>query len=151
MLICEMAAFYRTKGISLLQARANLYEKYGVYLHVQKSFTCEGASGMQRMDEIMTNLRENVPQEIGGLNVISFDDYLASTSKDMILNTITKIQLPKSNVLTFTLEKGASIIFRPSGTEPKIKAYYTTIGETREVAEKLEAEMSDDFKRIIGF
>jgi len=151
MLICEMAAFYRTKGISLIQARANLYNKYGVYLHIQKSFTCEGASGMQRMSDILTNLRTNTPTEIGGLKVTSFDDYMASTSTDMDTKVSSKILLPKSDVLTFTLEKGASIIFRPSGTEPKIKAYYTTIGDTREEAEALEAKISESFKSIIGF
>ena len=67
MLICEMAAFYRTKGISLLQAREDMYKKYGNYLHSQKSFQCEGASGMERMKEIMTDLRANPPKAIGGL------------------------------------------------------------------------------------
>ena len=151
MLICEMAAFYRTKGISLIKARANLYEKYGIYLHAQKSFTCEGASGMQRMNEIMTKLRTDVPKEIGGLKVCVFEDYLTSVSTEIATNSTKTIHLPKSDALSFTLEKGASIVLRPSGTEPKIKAYYTTISDVRADAEVLEEKISESFKSIIGF
>ena len=151
MLICEMAAFYRTKGVSLLQAREDMYKKYGNYVHTQKSFTCEGASGMERMKEIMTSLRTDTPKTIGGLKVEAFADYLASEETDLETGAKTVITLPKSDVLAFKLEQGASVIIRPSGTEPKIKAYYTTIGETREDATKLEEIISEDFKRILGF
>lgn len=151
MLICEMADFYRTKGISLVEARKRLYEKYGVYYHTQKSFTCEGSSGMERMKEIMTMLREKVPATIGGLKVINFEDYIASTSKDIKTGKVTAIALPKSDVLTFKLENNASVIIRPSGTEPKIKAYYTTTGNTKEQAELFEIKISEDFKSILGF
>jgi phosphoglucomutase len=151
MLICEMAAFYRTKGISLLEAREAMYKEYGNYVHSQKSFQCEGASGMERMKEIMTGLRTNGPKEIGGLKVVSFADYIASEETDIATGEKTVLTLPKSDVLTFRLEQGASVVIRPSGTEPKIKAYYTTIGETREEAEKLEEVISDDFKSILGF
>lgn len=150
MLICEMAAFYRTKGISLLEAREAMYKEYGNYVHSQSSFQCEGASGMERMKEIMKNLRTNGPKAIGGLNVLSTADYVASeeTAAD---GTKTVLTLPKSDVLAFNLENGASVIIRPSGTEPKIKAYYTTIGETREDAEKLRDVIAEDFKSILGF
>ena len=151
MLICEMAAFYRTKGISLLKAREDLYAQYGNYLHSQKSFQCEGASGMERMKEIMTGLRTNVPTEIGGLKVLVFGDYMASQETELATGKKTEIKLPKSDVLAFRLEQGASVILRPSGTEPKIKAYYTTIGEKREDAEKLEEKIAEDFKAKIGF
>ncbi|MCM1382580.1 MAG: phospho-sugar mutase, partial [Muribaculaceae bacterium] len=151
MLICEMAAFYRTKGISLLQARENMYKKYGVYTHTQKSFTCEGASGMQKMKELMTMLRTDAPKAIGGLSVVRFDDYLDSTSADCKTGAKTKLTLPKSDVLTFALEGGASVIIRPSGTEPKIKAYYTTTGETKKEADSLGAKISEDFQKILGF
>ena len=151
MLICEMAAFYRTKGISLLQAREDMYNKYGNYLHTQKSFQCEGASGMERMKEIMTGLRADPPKTIGGLKVESVADYLASEETCIECGKKTVLTLPKSDVIAFKLEQGASVIIRPSGTEPKIKAYYTTIGDTREDAEKLEAVISDDFKKILGF
>ena len=151
MLICEMAAFYRTKGISLLQARENMYAKYGVYKHSQQSFTCEGASGMERMKEIMSDLRIRTPEEIGGLKVTRFDDYLASVSLDTATNDKTMLTLPKSDVLAFMLADGASVVIRPSGTEPKIKAYYTTTGKTQAEAEALEVKIADDFKKILGF
>ncbi len=151
MLICEMAAFYRTKGISLLKAREDLYAQYGNYLHSQKSFQCEGASGMERMKEIMTDLRTNVPTEIGGLKVLVFGDYMASEETELASGKKIVIDLPKSDVLAFRLEQGASVILRPSGTEPKIKAYYTTIGEKREDAEKLEEKIAEDFKAKLGF
>ncbi len=151
MLICEMAAFYRTKGISLIQARENMYKKYGVYVHTQSSFVCEGASGMQRMKEIMAGLRSDTPSVIGGLKVTRFDDYVAGTSVDTATGAKTMLTLPKSDVLTFKLENGASVIIRPSGTEPKIKAYYTTTGASRDEAAALEKTISADFAKILGF
>lgn len=151
MLICEMAAFYRTKGISLLQARENMYKKYGNYVHTQSSFVCEGASGMERMKEIMAGLRSNTPTEIGGLKITRFEDYAASTSIDTETGAKTMLTLPKSDVLTFKLTDGASVIIRPSGTEPKIKAYYTTIGKTKEEAAALEKTIAADFAKKLGF
>ena len=151
MLICEMAAFYRTKGITLLQAREELYKQYGNYMHSQESFQCEGASGMEKMKEIMAGLRANAPKEIGGLKTVSVADYAASEQTDCATGAKTVLTLPKSDVLAFNLEQGASVIIRPSGTEPKIKAYYTAIGETRADAEKTEAALKADFKKILGF
>ncbi len=151
MLICEMAAFYRTKGVTLLEAREKMYNTYGNYVHTQKSFTCEGATGMERMKELMSMLRTETPKVIGGLKVLAFADYIASEEKNFETGATTEITLPKSDVLAFELENGASVIIRPSGTEPKIKAYYTTIADTRAEAEKLEEVISDDFKNILGF
>ena len=151
MLICEMAAFYRTQGVSLLEAREKMYKKYGNYHHSQESFQCEGASGMERMKELMAMLRTDTPKVIGGLKVLSFSDYIASETVDFATGEKTEITLPKSDVLAFNLEDGASVIIRPSGTEPKIKAYYTTIGETQEEATKLRDVIADDFKSILGF
>ena len=151
MLICEMAAFYRTKGITLLQARENMYAKYGVYVHTQSSFTCEGAAGMEQMKKIMSDLRTNTPKEIGGLAVTKFDDYLASSSVDTATGAKTMLTLPKSDVLAFTLTDGASVIIRPSGTEPKIKAYFTTTGDSREKAQALEQVLNKDFAKKLGF
>ncbi|MCR5807601.1 MAG: phospho-sugar mutase [Oscillospiraceae bacterium] len=151
MLICEMAAFYRTKGISLLQARENMYKKYGVYLHTQSSFVCEGASGMERMKEIMTSLRAEPPKAIAGLTVTRLDDYIASTSVDTATGAKVMITLPKSDVLAFMLTDGASVIIRPSGTEPKIKAYYTVKADTQEEAKAMEQKISADFAKLLGF
>ena len=151
MLVCEMTAFYRTKGISLIQARENLYAKYGNFVHTQKSFICEGLSGMERMSEIMADLRENPPSEIGGLKVLAIADYKEGIKKNLINGNEETIELPKSDVISFILDKNAKVIIRPSGTEPKIKAYYTTTDNDRKNAIKLEEVVSKDFKNIIGF
>ena len=98
----------------------------------------------------MAHLREHVPTEIAGLTVTNFEDYIASTSKDMATGTVTTLTLPKSDVLVFKLTDGASVVIRPSGTEPKIKAYYTTIAETQELATNLKNTISDSFKKILG-
>lgn len=147
MLICEMAAYYRTKGITLLQARENMYKKYGVFLHTLHSFTFEGESGMKKMAEIMTGLRENHPTEIGGLKVVRFDDYQTSISKDIAAGTQTEITLPKSNVLAFFLEGGAKAIVRPSGTEPKIKTYFTAKAPTHDEAQAVADKLYEDFTK----
>lgn len=149
MLICEMAAYYRTKGISLLQARETMYNEYGVFAHSQHSFTFEGAAGMEKMSDIMTTLRNNVPSEIAGLKVVGFDDYKESVSKNLETGENKDITLPKSNVLAFRLTEGASVIIRPSGTEPKIKAYYTAIGDSRSAAETLEKKLDTNFTKLI--
>jgi phosphoglucomutase len=151
MLVCEMAAYYRSKGISLIEARENLYKKYGVYHHTQDNFVCEGASGMQRMGEIMADLRKNPPAEIAGLKVLRIDDYIAGTKLDTLSGLKTTITLPKSDVIGFYLENNASVIIRPSGTEPKIKAYYTTTGVSKDIAADAGSKLSADFKKIIGF
>ncbi len=150
MLICEMAAFYRTKGISLIEARKRMYDEYGVYFNKLDNFTCEGASGMERMSEIMSDLRKNSPKTIGGLAVEAVADYETSvkTSSD---GRTEKITLPKSNVITFYLQDSASVVIRPSGTEPKIKVYYTTKGAEKADAVALQQKLSADFTRILGF
>ncbi len=151
MLICEMAAFYRTKGVSLIEARKRLYDEYGVYFNKLDNFVCEGASGMERMKEIMTDLRGNSPKTIGGLKVQSVSDYQTSVTTNSETGAKTEITLPKSDVITYDLENAASVIIRPSGTEPKIKVYYTTKGASKDEASKLQEGLSADFKKIIGF
>lgn len=149
MLICEMAAYYRTKGISMIQARENLYKKYGVYVHEQHSFTFEGESGMIRMQNIMERLRTHRPEKIDTLQVIQFADYEKQISVDLKTGIETAITLPKSNVLSFTLEQGAKVIVRPSGTEPKIKAYYTTTAATSEEANAMKDALDTAFSAIM--
>jgi phosphomannomutase len=148
MLICEMAAYYRTQGISLLQARENMYKKYGVFLQTLHSFTFEGESGMKKMAEIMTSLRNDPPAEIGGLKVVKIDDYQTSISKDLVSGASIELTLPKSNVLAFFLEGGSKTIVRPSGTEPKIKTYFTAKKPTHEEAAALEASLAEDFGKF---
>ncbi len=151
MLICEMAAFYRTKGISLIEARKRMYDEYGVYFNKLENFTCEGASGMQRMKEIMTSLRGNAPKTIGGVKVLAVADYASSVKKCAETGAEEAITLPKSDVITFYLEDDASVIIRPSGTEPKIKVYYTTKGADKAAATALQTALSSDFTKILGF
>lgn len=150
MLICEMTAYYRTLGISLIQARENMYREYGVFAHTQHSFTFEGASGMKKMDDIMTSLRNNIPDKISGYKVEGFDDYQTRISKNILTGGISNIDLPESNVLAFRLSDGAGVIIRPSGTEPKIKAYYTTTGKTEAEAYEYNKKLDYDFTKLIG-
>lgn len=149
MLIVEMAAYYRTKGITMIQARDALYEKYGMFLHSQQSFQFEGESGMLKMQQIMDQLRNDPPKTIGGLPVTNIADYEQSISTCVETGAVTNLTLPKSNVLAFTLTDGASVVIRPSGTEPKIKAYYTTTGKDRASAAALEAKLQEDFSGLL--
>ena len=150
MLICEMAAFYRTKGITLIEARKKMYDEYGVYFNKLNNFECEGASGMERMKEIMAGLRANAPKTIGGLDVLAVTDYTTS-KKTAADGTVSEVTLPKSDVITYNLADDASVIIRPSGTEPKIKVYYTTKGATKDDAVALYDKLSADFTKILGF
>ena len=150
MLICEMTAYYRTQGISVIQARENMYREYGVFAHTQHSFTFEGASGMKKMDDIMTSLRNNIPDKISGYKVEGFDDYQTRISKNILTGGTSNIDLPESNVLAFRLSDGAGVIIRPSGTEPKIKAYYTTTGKTEAEAYEYNKKLDYDFTKLIG-
>ncbi|MCR4639539.1 phospho-sugar mutase [Ruminococcus sp.] len=145
MLICEMAAYYRTQGITLMQARDNMYKKYGMFLQTLYSFEFEGESGMKHMEEIMTGLRNNHPTAIGGLKVERFEDYKASVSKNIATGEVKELTLPKSNVLAFYLENGCKAIVRPSGTEPKIKTYITAKAPTKAEAEAIEKKIYADF------
>lgn len=151
MLICEMAAHYKNEGVSILQALSNIYEKYGYYRHEQQSFTCEGASGMERMNEIMTSLRQNPPEKIAGYKITAHSDYLNQISVNVVEASSKAIDLPKSDVLSYALEGGAGIVLRPSGTEPKIKAYYTAIGKNMEEAKGIIEKLKVDFTKILGF
>lgn len=151
MLICEMAANYKLSGVSILEALENLYKKYGIFLHQQQSFTCEGETGMQRMNEIMTDLRNNPPTSIGAGSVISRSDYLNRVCFDNEKGTQSEIDLPKSDVLSYVLDDGASVVLRPSGTEPKIKAYYTAVAKDKEIAQACIDKMKVDFTKILGF
>lgn len=150
MLICEAAAYYKTQGKSLIDVMNGLYDEFGYYLNTVKSYTFEGASGMERMDEIMESLRNGAPSSFAGCDVVKIDDYKTSLSTDTASGKTEKITLPKSNVLAYTLTNGNKLIVRPSGTEPKIKAYVTAIGEDRasaqEIADRLLAAADELMK-----
>jgi phosphoglucomutase len=149
MLICEMAAFYRSQGVSLIQARANMYEKYGVFNNSVDNFAFEGASGMEKMKQIMQGLRDNKPCEIAGIKITAFSDFMAGEKLDLTSGARSVINLPKTNMVIFDLDGGACVVVRPSGTEPKIKVYYTTVGKTQQEAEVIRKKLSDEIKSII--
>ncbi len=151
MLICEMAAHYKLQGVSILDAIKCLYDKHGIFVHEQQSFTCEGSAGMQRMNEIMLSLKENSPKTLAGINVIKHCDYQTSICYDDINSTQEVINLPKADVLSYELENGATVLLRPSGTEPKIKAYYNAIAKTSDAAQKIIDTLKVDFTKVLGF
>ena len=140
MLICEMAAYYRSIGSSLKARMEAIYAKYGRYLNKVDSFEFPGLSGMDKMAGIMTDLRNNPPAEIGGYKVTKVVDYKKTQETG----------LPSANVLVYTLEGGATVIVRPSGTEPKIKTYFTTLGKDLAEAEAQKAVLAEALKPILA-
>lgn len=141
MLIVEMASYYRKQGISLLERMEQLYQEHGFYRNALVNVAFEGEQGMHDMDRLMTGLRDNPPAEIAGLKVLACADYGLRVATDLVTGERTPLTLPKSNVLAYTLEGGAGLIIRPSGTEPKVKGYVTAIGETPEAAAACEATL----------
>lgn len=150
MLICEMSAYYKKQGKTLSQVIDEMYDQYGYYINKTLNFAFEGAQGMKKMQEIMTELRENTPAEIAGFKVIKVDDYLKSVSTDIVNGQKTEINLPKSNVIGFSLEGENAVIVRPSGTEPKIKLYVTAVGNSEENAKELSDKLAKAGEALMG-
>lgn len=140
MLICEMAAYYRSIGSSIKQRLEEIYAQYGRYLNLVDAYEFPGLSGMDKMAGIMKGLRDNVPVEFAGKKVTKVTDYLDTASTG----------LPKSNVLRYDLEDGSVLIVRPSGTEPKIKTYFTTSGATLEEAQAKKDALTEAIKPILA-
>jgi len=137
MLVCELASVLKLQGKTILDALEALYAQYGQYLAYVQSIELSGADAMEKAAAMMSKLRENAPTAIGGATVTAVKDYRSSVAKNMITGEETEITLPKSNVLEFVLGEKGSVIARPSGTEPKVKFYYTAVGETKEQARVL--------------
>lgn len=137
MLVCEMAASLKKQGKTILDALNELYSTYGYYLAYVQSIELTGADAMEKAAAMMAALREQVPESIGGAKVTGVRDYRSSVAKDLASGEETAILLPKSNVLEFLLGDRGSVIARPSGTEPKVKFYYTAVGQTQEEAKAL--------------
>ena len=135
-LLVEMAAYYKSVGKSLIDVMNEIYAKFGIYLNKVDSFEFEGAAGMQKMADIMEHLRNNAPSEIAGLKVLDVTDY-----KDT-----AKTGLPSSNVLSYKLENGNGVVARPSGTEPKLKFYFTAVAGTMDEANALYEKMLENAK-----
>lgn len=150
LLICEMASYYKLKGISLKQFMDGIYEKYGMYLNTVLNFGFEGASGMQKMADMMEDLRNNPPKEIAGADIVKMSDYKQSVTKDTVTGEKTEIKLPKSNVLSFIMPDNSKVIVRPSGTEPKIKVYITACGNSREESTAKSEKIADSMSKILG-
>ncbi len=150
MLICEMAAFYKAQGKSLAQVMDALYDEFGYYLNTVASYTFEGAAGMEKMANIMDGLRTNPPKEFAGMRITVTDDYKTSVSTNMKDGSTAVIELPKSNVLAYTLTDGNKIIVRPSGTEPKIKAYITAVGSNRDAAQVIADKLLADADKLMN-
>ena len=140
MLICEMAAYYRSIGSSIKQRLEEIYAQYGRFLNQVDSFEFAGLSGMDKMAGIMNTLRTNPPVEFAGRKVVSVTDY----------NKPEETGLPKANVLIFGLEDGATVVVRPSGTEPKIKTYFTTLGKDLAEAQKEKNELAAVLKPLFS-
>lgn len=151
MLICEMVAYYKSLGLSLIEVLSNLYDKYGYYYCSQKSFTCEGQAGMKQIAGIMDRLANDPPAEIGGIKVARFDNLNKSESLDVESGKISAIDLPKSNVLGFYFADGSSLIVRPSGTEPKIKMYLSAVGATDAEALAERQTLEVEGTKLLGF
>ena len=137
MLVCEMAASLKKEGKTILDALEALYAKFGYYLAHVESIELTGADAMEKAAKMMSDLRENVPETIGGAKVTAVRDYKISLATDLATGTTTAIDLPKSYVLELLLGDRGSVIARPSGTEPKVKFYYTAVGKTEADARQL--------------
>ena len=140
MLICEMAAYYRSIGSSLKQRMEEIYSEYGRYLNKVDSFEFPGLTGMDKMASIMQGLRDNPPTEIGGVKVVKATDYKKTEETG----------LPAANVLIYSMEDGATVIVRPSGTEPKIKTYFTTLGKNLAEAQAKKDQLAEGLKPILA-
>ena len=127
MIICEMAEYYKKQGKTLIDALEEIFDKFGVYAAKVKGYTFEGTDGMEKMVNIMKNIRENPPKEFAGYQVLSRADYKTSKRVDVKTGEESTINLPSSNVLEYNLEDNLKVIVRPSGTEPKIKVYLTIV------------------------
>ncbi len=140
MLICEMAAYYRSIGSSIKQRLEEIYAQYGRYLNKVDSFEFPGLSGMDKMAGIMSTLRETPPKEFAGIAVTSVTDYSDPAATG----------LPKANVLIYALEDGSTVIVRPSGTEPKIKIYFTTKGADLAEAQAKKDALAEACKPLLS-
>ena len=140
MLICEMAAYYRSIGSSVKERLEAIYAQYGRYLNQVDSFEFPGLSGMDKMAGIMASLRQNPPAELGGYAVVKVTDYAKPEETG----------LPAANVLVYGLEGGATVIVRPSGTEPKIKTYFTTLGKDLTEAKAQKDTLAESLKPILA-
>ena len=149
LMICEMAAYYKSKGKTLVDVLNGIYDEFGFNIDRLYNFMFEGASGMVKMAEIMTETRENPPEELAGLKVLKVSDFEAGTITDTETGEKTPLSMSKSNILAYALAGGNSAIVRPSGTEPKIKVYIAGCGKTKEDAAKTADAIGTAMKTLL--
>ena len=144
MALCEAAAYFKSQGKTLWDAMLDMYDKYGYCIDDIQSISLKGIEGLEKIQEIMTTLRENTPAKIGKYDVLSARDYKADTIKNMKTGEVTTTGLPSSNVIYYDLSEDAWLCVRPSGTEPKVKFYYGVKGTSLEDAQKLSKELGEE-------
>lgn len=149
-LVCEMALYYKNKGLSLDDALNELYEKYGFYKEKLVSIELQGKEGQEKIQKALNYLRENMSDNVAGVKIVKKFDYKSSVEKDIPKNEEKKIELPKSNVLRFILEDGSWFVVRPSGTEPKMKVYLAVAGTNKEDSEARMNKFNNDVMDIIN-
>ena len=152
LLVCEIAAQAKAAGSSLYQELLNLYVDFGFYKEHLISLTKKGISGLEEINQMMVSLRENPVNEINGERVVCIEDYKNATAKNMFTGEVDPINIPKSDVLIYYLEDGSKICARPSGTEPKIKFYFSVNAplDAIENAAEVEKELDEKIKNIIA-
>lgn len=149
-LVCEMALYYKKKGLSLDDALNALYEKYGYYNEKLVSIELQGKEGQEKIQKALNYLRENMADDVAGVKIVKKFDYKTSIEKDVPKNEEKKIELPKSNVLRFILEDGSWFVVRPSGTEPKMKVYLAVAGKDKNDSEAKMDKFNKDVMDIIN-
>ena len=150
MLICEMAAYYSLRGMTLIDAMDSLYAKYGYYTEDSAEIYKEGLEGKAAIAGMMNSLRENIPTALGGEKVINFRDYQAETSLNVVTGKVESMGLPKSNVLYYMTESGNVVVARPSGTEPKIKFYILAKGDDKDGSKANAASCKASLEACLG-
>lgn len=150
MLICEMTAYYKKQGKSLAEVIDGLYEEFGYYLNQTFAFEFEGAEGMQKMADLMSSTRENLPPSVGKYKVVKVSDYQLKKETDLVTGEVEQLTLPTSNVIALHLEGDNGVIIRPSGTEPKIKLYITAVGTDKANAIAVCDEIVAASKQLLG-
>ena len=149
-LVTEMTCYYASQGKTLYDALNDLYAKYGYFKEKVLSMTLAGMEGIAKIQNAVKTMRESKPTEIGGYKISIIRDYLLQTSTDLQSYQVTPIELPKSDVLYYELEGGASFVIRPSGTEPKLKAYLTVSAADNDTAEKALADLVETVQNLMN-
>ena len=149
MALCEAAAYYKTKGMTLWDAMVDMYERFGYYKDDIQAITLKGIEGLAKIQEILETLRKEPPTKIGAYEVLKARDYQADTIKDLVTGEMTRTGLPNSNVLYYDLTDDAWLCVRPSGTEPKVKFYYGVKGTSLEDADAKSEELGKEVLAMI--